>query len=76
MKQSYGGNGENANCTFPFKYNGQEITSCLDVEEVSGQKWCSTTSDFDKDQKKGFCATKGSHPFAFYIFSFHFCVQY
>ena len=62
MKQSYGSTGGNGNCTFPFNYDGYDVTRCLYVDggwRGKGKQWCSTTSDFEKDKKMGFCATKG-----------------
>ena len=48
-----GGNGNNANCVFPFVYGGVTFNQCTYYDR--GQKWCSITSNYDTDKKWGFC---------------------
>jgi len=40
-------------CYFPFTYNGNKYDSCTTVDY--GRKWCSLTSDIDKDGLYGYC---------------------
>lgn len=42
-------------CKFPFMFNGKEYTSCTNAGRSDGFLWCSTTYNFDKDNKYGFC---------------------
>ncbi|XP_061097950.1 cation-independent mannose-6-phosphate receptor [Conger conger] len=42
-------------CFFPFKYMGTSYSECTKVGRTDGKLWCSTTSDYDKDVKWGFC---------------------
>lgn len=52
-----GGNSNGAKCHFPFNYKGKAYDKCIEKEhttddgQISSTKFCSTTSDFDKDQK-------------------------
>ncbi|XP_048797381.1 hepatocyte growth factor activator isoform X1 [Lagopus muta] len=42
-------------CTFPFRYGGRFYHSCLS-NLFSRKKWCSTTHNYDRDRKWGYCA--------------------
>ncbi|XP_020904503.1 72 kDa type IV collagenase [Exaiptasia diaphana] len=51
------GNANGANCVFPFTYNKKTYTNCININHP--YKWCSTTSNYDKDKKWGNCIPKG-----------------
>lgn len=55
------GNADGEYCKFPFLFNGQEYNSCTDSGRSDGFLWCSTTYNFDKDGKYGFCPHEGEH---------------
>ncbi|XP_056620153.1 cation-independent mannose-6-phosphate receptor isoform X2 [Triplophysa dalaica] len=43
-------------CIFPFKFLNKSYTECTTEGRTNGRKWCSTTSDFNRDKKWGFCS--------------------
>ncbi|XP_073515491.1 72 kDa type IV collagenase [Phyllobates terribilis] len=54
VKVKYG-NADGEFCKFPFLFNDKEYTSCTDAGRSDGFLWCSTTYNFDKEGKYGFC---------------------
>ena len=64
-QESFGGNSFGHCCHFPFIHQGQIHYSCIhdnDEDETSKKSgntgrssWCSTTHDYDQDQKWGYC---------------------
>ncbi|XP_053578028.1 matrix metalloproteinase-9 [Bombina bombina] len=52
------GNAEGAQCHFPFTFEGQSYSSCTSVGRTDGLLWCSSTPDYDKDRKYGFCPSE------------------
>ncbi|XP_013401662.1 uncharacterized protein LOC106167415 [Lingula anatina] len=56
-----GGNGNGAPCVFPFKFQDDMINQCIFSGPPQPGAWCSTTADFDKDQKWGLCPDVGQN---------------
>ena len=44
-------------CIFPFKYKAKTYNSCMLV--ASSKLWCALTSDYDTDEKWGYCKVNG-----------------
>lgn len=42
-------------CVFPFVHNGKSYFDCTSDDDPTGKYWCGTTSNFDRDKRKGFC---------------------
>ncbi|KAL6469196.1 hypothetical protein MHYP_G00227200 [Metynnis hypsauchen] len=50
-----GGNSNGAPCTFPFLYKNTWHHSCLSSDDAHPLDWCSTSDNYDQDQKWGNC---------------------
>lgn len=49
------GNGNDANCVFPFRYANVLYYNCITVNYNVNRPWCAVTSNFDIDKKWGEC---------------------
>ena len=45
-------------CVFPFVYKGETYFDCTTEDDKDNKQWCSTTTNYDQDRSKGYCATK------------------
>ncbi|XP_074663121.1 uncharacterized protein LOC141915470 [Tubulanus polymorphus] len=52
---TFGGTGNNRNCSFPFFYKGELYDKCINDTATSDWLWCSVTPDYDVDQAWGYC---------------------
>ncbi|KAL2104041.1 hypothetical protein ACEWY4_000909 [Coilia grayii] len=52
------GNSDGAMCHFPFTFEGQSYSTCTTEGRTDDLPWCSTTADYDKDKKFGFCPSE------------------
>ncbi|XP_069472453.1 secretory phospholipase A2 receptor isoform X2 [Ambystoma mexicanum] len=55
-----GGNSFGAPCVFPFQFKNVSYSACTTAGRDDGKLWCSTSSNFDKYKKFGFCPSDGS----------------
>ncbi|KAJ8277624.1 hypothetical protein GJAV_G00077700 [Gymnothorax javanicus] len=55
-----GGNGMGVPCMFPFKFMEKWYAECTAEGRSDKLFWCATETDYDKDQKWGFCPSKST----------------
>jgi hypothetical protein len=52
------GGGEGSACNFPFVFQGQKYTSCINQDDGAGRAgtpWCSLSANYDADKTWGYC---------------------
>ena len=56
---TYGGNGNGANCVFPYTYDGIDYSRCITEDKYGNafNAWCSTVSNYNlqTDESWGHC---------------------
>ncbi|XP_008294599.1 matrix metalloproteinase-9 [Stegastes partitus] len=57
VKTRYG-NSDGAMCHFPFIFEGKSYTTCTTEGRTDNLPWCSTTADYNRDKKFGFCPSE------------------
>uniref|UniRef100_A0AAQ6A7C7 Matrix metalloproteinase-9 n=1 Tax=Amphiprion ocellaris TaxID=80972 RepID=A0AAQ6A7C7_AMPOC len=57
VKTRYG-NADGAMCHFPFTFEGKSYTTCTTEGRTDNLPWCSTTADYNRDKKFGFCPSE------------------
>uniref|UniRef100_A0A673YRU0 Matrix metalloproteinase-9 n=1 Tax=Salmo trutta TaxID=8032 RepID=A0A673YRU0_SALTR len=57
VKTSFG-NAEGALCHFPFLFEGKQYSTCTTEGRSDNLPWCSTTADYGRDKKFGFCPSE------------------
>uniref|UniRef100_A0AAZ3P1W0 Fibronectin type-II domain-containing protein n=1 Tax=Oncorhynchus tshawytscha TaxID=74940 RepID=A0AAZ3P1W0_ONCTS len=55
---TFDGNSNGKACVFPFVFLGETYEGCTTEGRSDGYRWCSTTDNFDKDKKFGFCPNR------------------
>ncbi|MGH0147774.1 UNVERIFIED_CONTAM: hypothetical protein FKN15_051204, partial [Acipenser sinensis] len=58
LQRVVGGTADGEPCFFPYLFLGKEFTVCTTEGRGDGRLWCSTTYDYDRDKKWGFCETE------------------